>query len=223
MRFASATSRISCASRKSDDEQMAKATMTAMVVATITEATRIIQEAAFGIKIKATIPKDPVTTRKIRDMAATRKRIRTERGPLSKVTNLTLTSTSQAREPTTMSQGMAGAMTMTMMTTGTVAQTATIRRNLTLTATLATKVKRTIMAVASHLMARSSISIHMKRRMRRISTLASRFRSHLIQTSFPASMIRISLLLDLLVRWSVPTAMYQEHASMKSSLLIRGS
>ena len=50
-------------------------------IETTTEATRIIQEAAFGIKNKATIPKDPVTTRKIRDMAATRRRIKTERGP----------------------------------------------------------------------------------------------------------------------------------------------
>ena len=58
--------------------------MVAMIETTIettTEATRIIQEAAFGIKNKATIPKDPVTTRKIRDMAATRRRIKTERGP----------------------------------------------------------------------------------------------------------------------------------------------
>lgn len=192
-------------------------------IETTTEATRIIQEAAFGIKNKATIPKDPVTTRKIRDMAATRRRIKTERGPLSKVTNLTLISTLQAQELTMMSQEMVDAMMMTMMTTGKVAQTVKISRSLTLTATLATKVKKTIMEVASHPMVPSSISIHMRRRMRRSSTQASRFRSHLILTSFPASMIRISLLLDLLVRWSAPTAMYQEHVSTKSNLLIRGS
>ena len=178
----------------------------------------IQEEAASGIKTKEIILKGRVT-RKTQVTEATRRRTLVARGPSSNPISLTLISISRDRVVIMKNREMADAMTTMMMKMiiQEEALTAIIRPSLILTTTLETKARRTIIK-ESRPMVPSLISMIM----RASSITQDHHTPNLLILAAAANILvnttRISLLSDLRVKWSAPTATFLEHANTKSNL-----